>query len=536
MSTTVEAEATEGGTINDGNLNMAQEQTSRRGFCSVRHGLALIVHLCNFSISTQQINMSIAMPAMVNNTALPTPLNASIEGPPTDSQDNWNETLKEVKAVAAMYDWSPEIQGIILSSPNYCSFLAPIPCGYMAEMFGVKYLTSACLLISSVLNLFIPLAADTGVTWLIVLRIVQGIAQVMVLTSQYSIWTRWAPPLERSQLITLSVSGSVLGSCTILFIGGFLCQTLGWPTIFYIFGAIGCFSSFLWFALVYDDPMNHPFISTSEKEYIVCSLAQEDSPPGWSLPIKAMIKSLPLWSILIFYFTDYWYYYIITSYTPTYISSVLEVNIRDNGILSALPYVSAYICIVLGGLLADYLFSRKILRLNTIRKLFTVIGVVIPSAFTVSLFWVRSSFGATIAFLILAFSFKSIVQSGALINFMDIAPRYGLLCLILTEAQFRHGTLLRGLSQIFSYLSGTISPTVSGFLISQRSGKKRSEQKVEKEVTAMKFGCREEERDTRASAGSKAEMDKSPHWEETSDSSGGMFPAIFWASQLRRSE
>uniref|UniRef100_A0A8D1UCP5 Solute carrier family 17 member 4 n=1 Tax=Sus scrofa TaxID=9823 RepID=A0A8D1UCP5_PIG len=221
------------------------------------------------------INMSIAMPAMVNNTALPTPLNASIEGPPTDSQDNWNETLKEVKAV--------------------------------------------------------------------------------------------------------------------------------------------------------------------------------DSPPGWSLPIKAMIKSLPLWSILIFYFTDYWYYYIITSYTPTYISSVLEVNIRDNGILSALPYISAYICIVLGGLLADYLFSRKILRLNTIRKLFTVIGknggyrggygilraasyslcvcspapgVVIPSAFTVSLFWVRSSFGATIAFLILAFSFKSIVQSGALINFMDIAPRY----------------------------------------------------------------------------------------------------------------
>lgn len=42
------------------------------------------------------------MPAMVNNTALPTPLNASIEGPPTDSQDNWNETLKEVKAVVSL--------------------------------------------------------------------------------------------------------------------------------------------------------------------------------------------------------------------------------------------------------------------------------------------------------------------------------------------------------------------------------------------------------------------------------------------------
>lgn len=40
-------------------------------------------------------------------------------------------------------------------------------------------------------------------------------------------------------------------------------------------GGIGCACSFLWFPLVYDDPTNHPFISTGEKEYIVCSLAQQ---------------------------------------------------------------------------------------------------------------------------------------------------------------------------------------------------------------------------------------------------------------------
>ena len=46
----------------------------------------------------------------------------------------------------------------------------------------------------------------------------------------------------------------------------------------------------------------------------------------------------------------------------------------QSGMLSALPFVSAGICIVPGGLLADFLLSRKILRLNTIRKLFTAIG------------------------------------------------------------------------------------------------------------------------------------------------------------------
>eukprot|EP00069_Balaena_mysticetus_P019553 bmy_12193T0 len=412
MFTTVEAEATVGGIVNDGTLNTAQVQTFKKGFCSVRHGLALIVHLCNFSISTQQMNMSIALPAMVNNTAPPSPPSISTERPPTDFQDNWNETLNEFKAVAAMYDWSPEIQGIILSSLNYGSFLAPIPSGYLAEIFGTKYLAGAGMFITSVLTLFTPLAADTGVTLLIVLQIIQGIVQVMLLTSQYSIWARWAPPTERSQLITIAVSGG-----------------------------IGCICSFLWFALIYDDPVNHPFISTSEKEYIICSLAQEvhrgtplpfpyvsvvkssDSPPGWSLPIKAMIKSLPLWSILVFYFSDYWHYFVIRSYLPTYISSVLQANIRDSGMLSALPFVSACICIVPGGLLADFLLSRKILRLNTIRKLFTAIGVLLPCAFFVSLFWVRSSFSATMAFLILSSATKSLSQSGALVNFMDIAPR-----------------------------------------------------------------------------------------------------------------
>lgn len=136
-----------------------------------------------------------------------------------------------------MYDWSPEIQGIILSSINYGSFLAPIPTGYIAGIFGAKYLVGVSLLLSSILALLVPLAADAGAVSLIVLRIAQGIAQVprsflsvsgilvpkmtsdsqewnffffqvMVLTSEYSIWVKWAPPLEKNQLINTALSGN----------------------------------------------------------------------------------------------------------------------------------------------------------------------------------------------------------------------------------------------------------------------------------------------------------------------------------------
>ncbi|XP_012966126.1 probable small intestine urate exporter [Mesocricetus auratus] len=451
MSTGADVKARVGDIPNDSNLNLTQEQSFKKGFCSLRHGLAFILQLCNFSIYTQQMNLSIAITAMVNTTAPASQLNASTERPSADSQDFWNETLQESKA--PVYDWTPEIQGILLSSLSYGSFLAPIPTGYVAGVFGAKYVVGAGLLISSMLTLFIPLAADAGVALLIVLRVIQGIAQVMVLTGQYSMWVKWAPPLERSQLTTIAGSGSMLGTFLVLISGGLLCQTLGWPYIFYIFGGIGCVCCLIWFPLVYDDPENHPFISTGEKRYIVCSLAQEDCSPGWSLPIKAMVKSLPLWAIVVSYLCQYWLLTTIMAYTPTYISSVLQANLRDSGILSALPFVFGCVCIILGGLLADFLLSRKILQLVTIRKLFTAIGVLVSSGILVPLPWVRSSRITTMAFLVLSSTFCSLCDSGALINFLDIAPRYA--------------GFLKGLLQVFSHISGGIAPTVAGFFIGQ---------------------------------------------------------------------
>ncbi|XP_048203433.1 LOW QUALITY PROTEIN: probable small intestine urate exporter [Perognathus longimembris pacificus] len=361
------------------------------------------------------MSLSIAITAMVNNTATSSNPNASIEKPPTDYyQDYWNERVKEFKAVAPTYDWSPEIQGIILSSLSYGSFLAPIPTGYVAGIFGAKYVVGAGLFISSVLTLFLPLGADAGVAPFIVLRVMQGIAQVMVSTGQFSIWVKWACPTEISQLTTIAGSGILLGNSIVLIAGGFLCQAIGWPYVFYIFGGIGCACCLLWFSLVYNEPRNHPFISSSEKSYILRAVAQQDHLPDWSLPIKDMVKSLPLWAIVVSYFCLFWQFSTMMAYTPTYYNSVFQVNVRDNGILSALPSISSYFCVILGGLLAAFLSSRKILRPITIRKLFTAIGVLSSTVVLLILPWTKSSFSTTLALFVLCSSFSSLCNSGAI--------------------------------------------------------------------------------------------------------------------------
>lgn len=114
-----------------------------------------------------------------------------------------------------------------------------------------------------------------------------------------------------------------------------------------------------------------------------------------------------------------------------------------------------FMCTFLGGLLADCLLSRKLLRLIVIRKLFTAVGVLLPTVFSVSLSWVTSSFSTTIAFLVLCFAAGSLCQTGALLNFLDIAPRYS--------------GFLKGFLLVFSQISGAISPTVAGVFISQDS-------------------------------------------------------------------
>lgn len=67
----------------------------------------------------------------------------------------------------------------------------------------------------------------------------------------------------------------------------------------------------------------------------------QDSAADCSLPVKAMSTSLPLWSILVFYFTNYWFFCVKLVYMPTYLSSVLQLSLTNVSTQKAHPVPSA---------------------------------------------------------------------------------------------------------------------------------------------------------------------------------------------------
>ncbi|EPY83121.1 sodium-dependent phosphate transport protein 4 isoform 1 [Camelus ferus] len=290
--------------------------------------------------AAQGIIMNITMVAMVNSTSHQFQFNGSTEALPFDSSGDPQNSPKSPTAWAPVYNWSPHIQGIIFSAISYGMILTLAPSGYLAGRVGTKRVVGVSLLGSSLLILFTPLATDLGLTFLIATRILQGLSQGSGLGGQFALWESWSPPHERSRLCSIALSGGV-----------------------------GCVFCLLWFVLVYDGPVTHPWINTTEKEYIMSSLAQQ------------------------------------------------------SGFLSALPFIIAWVVGILGGQLADFLLTKNF-RLVTVRKIATVLGTLPSSAALVILPYITSSYIITVGLLTLACGLSPLCQSGIYINTLDLAPRH----------------------------------------------------------------------------------------------------------------
>ncbi|KAB7505041.1 putative glucarate transporter [Armadillidium nasatum] len=80
--------------------------------------------------------------------------------------------------------------------------------GRIAEIVGPRKVYGCTVLVSSVISLFIPMAAHSSPIAVIVLRILMGLAQGPSFPSAHAILANWAPPQERSFLSSILYAGN----------------------------------------------------------------------------------------------------------------------------------------------------------------------------------------------------------------------------------------------------------------------------------------------------------------------------------------
>ncbi|KAK5618208.1 hypothetical protein CRENBAI_020834 [Crenichthys baileyi] len=418
--------------------------------CSARLNLAILMFFGFSVVYGLRVNLSVAMVAMVNTTDPAAERNTTVVPacPLPPGAENTSKVLQQPDGTP-QYPWDSETQGWLLGSFFFGYLCTQIPGGYLAGHYGGKFFLGLGVFGTALLTLLTPLAAGLGAYWLFALRALEGFGEGVTFPAMMAMWARWAPPLERSRLMTLSGSGASFGAFLALPLTGYICEKLGWPAVFYLCGGAGCLWFVFWCALVSNDPQTHRRISEEERDYIVNSIGAQGKGHGWSLPLLSMLLSVPLWTIIITQMCSNWSYYTLLTSLPTYMNNILHFDLKSNSFLSALPYLGSLPASLLSGVAADWLIGKKVFSITNVRKIFTFTGLLLPAVFLTAVCYSGCSHILIVTFLTLSTSLGGTSSAGVFINQIDIAPQYA-------------GFLL-GITNTFGTIPGVIAPIVTGY-------------------------------------------------------------------------
>lgn len=198
--------------------------------CSARYNLAILAFFGFFILYALRVNLSVALVDMVDS-------NTTLADNRTSKECAEHSARVQVphSQTGKKYQWDAETQGWILGSFFYGYIVTQIPGGYMASRVGGKLLLGLGILGTAVFTLFTPLAADLGVGALIVLRALEGLGEGVTFPAMHAMWSSWAPPLERSKLLSISYAGAQLGTVISLPLSGIICYYMNWTYVFYFF-------------------------------------------------------------------------------------------------------------------------------------------------------------------------------------------------------------------------------------------------------------------------------------------------------------
>ncbi|NXA41083.1 VGLU2 protein, partial [Eudromia elegans] len=419
----------------------------RRYIIAIMSGLGFCI---SFGI---RCNLGVAIVDMVNNSTI----------------HRGGKIIKEVRT------FHPR-RRLNLSDTEAVPFLFPL----LHRVFG------AAILLTSSLNMLIPSAARVHYGCVIFVRILQGLVEGVTYPACHGIWSKWAPPLERSRLATTSFcgeppsavvslalatrtplgtersavlfAGSYAGAVIAMPLAGILVQYTGWSSVFYVYGSFGIVWYMFWLLVSYESPASHPTITDEERRYIEESIGESANLLGamekYKTPWRKFFTSMPVYAIIVANFCRSWTFYLLLISQPAYFEEVFGFEISKVGILSAVPHLVMTIIVPIGGQIADFLRSKQILSTTTVRKIMNCGGFGMEATLLLVVGYSHSK-GVAISFLVLAVGFSGFAISGFNVNHLDIAPRYA--------------SILMGISNGVGTLSGMVCPIIVGAMTKNKT-------------------------------------------------------------------
>lgn len=352
------------------------------------------------------------------------------------------------------FDWGPFTQGQVLAAFSYGYVTTQVIGGRLAEKFGIKKVYGGALFLVGILTFLLPEAAKLDAKAFMAVRIIQGILEGVSFPSLHAMTARWIPPASRNTFIAGAYFGSVFGLMLTYPMCGALVDAYGWESAYYVIGGITSAWFIFWCVFVYDTPDSHPRISQKERESINNALMENvNDKENLPVPWKSILTSVPFIGLMITDFANTWGKNTLLSNGPTYMKNVQGVNIKKNGLLSGLPFLSRYFGGIIICRVADFIVSKNLMTTTNIRRVFNSIALVPPSIALIMIAYASAGLECNvdyvIAVLCIGMFCNGAFSAGNFSSHLDLAPNFA-------------GTLM-GISNTFAGgVTGFVVPTVIG--------------------------------------------------------------------------
>ncbi|XP_060816803.1 putative inorganic phosphate cotransporter isoform X2 [Bombus pascuorum] len=434
-------------------IYLCSRQKSCVALVGSRHIVTLMLFLGMANAYVMRTNMSVAIVAMINHTAI---VNKEEEAPVNECGFVNSSITSDHggKSSDGQFVWDSTKQGYLLSSFFYGYVITQIPFGILAKRYGSKYFLGVGMLINSLFGLLVPMSARFGYYYLMGVRFIQGLGEGPIVPCTHAMLAKWIPPNERSRMGAFVYAGAQFGTVISMPLSGILSEygfDGGWPSIFYVFGAVGTIWCIAFLLMVYEDPESHPRISEDEKKYILSALwgnAGASSPP---VPWMSIITSLPFWAILIAHMGQNYGYETLMTLLPTFMKQILHFDIKSNGTVSSLPYLAMWIFSMLVSHIADWMISSGKFNHGSTRKIINSIGQLGPAIALIVASYTGCNSWLTVTILTIGVGLNGGIYSGFKVNHLDISPRFA--------------GVLMSFTNCLANLAGLLAPITAGYII-----------------------------------------------------------------------
>ena len=352
-------------------------------------------------------------------------------------------------------EWSPTVQGAVMSAFFLGYVTLQIPAGYLSDRFGGKWVLGLGVLFWSLFTLLTPASAALGITVLLACRFLMGVAEAVTWPSIYSLYSRWVHPDRRASAVGLMNSGISGGSVIALICTPWLISVWSWQGAFYLYGLLGVIWFVVWAPLARSRPADKTDWDTPNAAPATAKAGSATDRNDASaqtvyprLTVRGMLRSRAVWAIAIAHICINWSLYLVLSWFPTFVNRELGADLQLAGFLALAPTIVSLIMAPLAGRLFDRLVARGRDRLKVRRTMQSLAFAGITAAMMA--ITLTDSLILSVTVLTLSNALTAFSIGGFATNHLDIAPN--------------QSGLLMGVTNTLAAVSSSASVFVSGWI------------------------------------------------------------------------